>query len=214
LLVCGAPLRNRTVDLLLTIYSRPDAVANWDDAGQVKGGALCCRPTYLSSSPPSWAAGPGDRLPRVSDLGADRADVPGWIVAVVSGPGIGRPAVLASGSPRGLLAGLRYQEARYPNERLDTGGGAIPGAVSAVIENVVVLTIIPAAPVRQPTPSVSALAAFCAGSPLGPGPSAPVRPGRVMRELTGQILATPAAPPGHRCRGPGGDGGLLVLGVI
>jgi hypothetical protein len=42
-----APLRNRTVDLLLTIYPRDDAVANWDDAGQVRGGALCCRPTYL-----------------------------------------------------------------------------------------------------------------------------------------------------------------------
>jgi hypothetical protein len=42
-----APLRNRTVDLLLTIYPRPDAVANWDDAGQVRGGPLCCRPTYL-----------------------------------------------------------------------------------------------------------------------------------------------------------------------
>ena len=26
---------------------RPDAVANWDDAGQVKGSVLCCRPTYL-----------------------------------------------------------------------------------------------------------------------------------------------------------------------
>jgi hypothetical protein len=47
LLVCGAPLRNRTVDLLLTIYPRVHAVANWDDAGQVRGGALCCRPTYL-----------------------------------------------------------------------------------------------------------------------------------------------------------------------
>jgi len=42
-----APLRNRTVDLLLTIYPRVHAVANWNDAGQVRGGPLCCRPTYL-----------------------------------------------------------------------------------------------------------------------------------------------------------------------
>jgi hypothetical protein len=47
LLVCRAPLRNRTVDLLLTMNPRVHAVANWDDAGQVSGGALCCRPTYL-----------------------------------------------------------------------------------------------------------------------------------------------------------------------
>ncbi len=40
----GAPLRNRTVDLLLTIYPRVDAVAICDDAGQVRGGARCCRP--------------------------------------------------------------------------------------------------------------------------------------------------------------------------
>jgi hypothetical protein len=48
-----APLRNRTVDLLLTIYPRDDAVANCADAGQVRGGTLCCRPTYLfiESSP-------------------------------------------------------------------------------------------------------------------------------------------------------------------
>ncbi len=42
-----APLRNRTVDLLLTIYPRADAVAICDDAAQVRGGARCCRPTYL-----------------------------------------------------------------------------------------------------------------------------------------------------------------------
>ena len=47
LLVCGAPLRNRTVDLLLTIYPRADAVAICDDAAQARGGARCCRPTYL-----------------------------------------------------------------------------------------------------------------------------------------------------------------------
>jgi hypothetical protein len=42
-----APLRNRTVDLLLTIYLRVHAVANCDDAGQVRGSALCCSPTYM-----------------------------------------------------------------------------------------------------------------------------------------------------------------------
>ncbi len=42
-----APLRNRTVDLLLTIYPRADAVAICDDAAQVRGSALCCRPTYM-----------------------------------------------------------------------------------------------------------------------------------------------------------------------
>jgi hypothetical protein len=42
-----APLRNRTVDLLLTIYLYVHAVANCGDAGQVRGSALCCSPTYL-----------------------------------------------------------------------------------------------------------------------------------------------------------------------
>src|SRR5215472_6935274 len=61
-----APLRNRTVDLLLTIYPRLDAVANWDDAGQVRGGGLCCSPTYLFITPAGWAAAYGGRLPRVN----------------------------------------------------------------------------------------------------------------------------------------------------
>ena len=56
LLLRRAPLRNRTVDLLLTIYPRDHAVANCGDAGQVRGGALCCRPTYLFIQ-----SGPGDR---------------------------------------------------------------------------------------------------------------------------------------------------------
>jgi hypothetical protein len=51
LLVYGAPLRNRTVDLLLTIYPWVHAVANWDDAGQVRGSPLCCSPTYLFITP-------------------------------------------------------------------------------------------------------------------------------------------------------------------
>ena len=54
----GAPLRNRTVDLLLTIYPRDDAVANWDDAGQVRGGVLCCSPTYLFITPARLGGGP------------------------------------------------------------------------------------------------------------------------------------------------------------
>jgi hypothetical protein len=53
-----APLRNRTVDLLLTIYPRVHAVANWDDAGQVRGGALCCSPTYLFITPARLNGGP------------------------------------------------------------------------------------------------------------------------------------------------------------
>jgi len=53
------PLRNRTVDLLLTIYPRPDAVAICDDAAQVRGGARCCGPTYLLIKP-----GPAARTPR------------------------------------------------------------------------------------------------------------------------------------------------------
>jgi hypothetical protein len=54
----GSPLRNRTVDLLLTIYPRVHAVANWDDAGQVRGGALCCSPTYLVITPATLSGGP------------------------------------------------------------------------------------------------------------------------------------------------------------
>lgn len=42
-----SPLAGRTAYLLLTIYPRPDGVANWDKAGQVRNGALCCRPAYL-----------------------------------------------------------------------------------------------------------------------------------------------------------------------
>src|SRR5712692_8387713 len=42
-----APWRDRTAYLLLTIYPRVHAVANCDDAGQVRGGPPCCRPTYL-----------------------------------------------------------------------------------------------------------------------------------------------------------------------
>src|SRR5215470_11057490 len=41
------PGGDRTAYLLLTIYPRDDAVAICADAGQVRGGALCCRPTYL-----------------------------------------------------------------------------------------------------------------------------------------------------------------------
>jgi hypothetical protein len=49
--LCGAPWRDRTAYLLLTVYPRLDAVANCRDAGQVRGGALCCRPTYLFITP-------------------------------------------------------------------------------------------------------------------------------------------------------------------
>ena len=42
-----APLRNRTVDLLLTIYPHVYAVAISVVPGQVRGGARCCRPTYM-----------------------------------------------------------------------------------------------------------------------------------------------------------------------
>jgi hypothetical protein len=66
----GAPLRNRTVDLLLTIYPRADAVAICDDAAQVRGGARCCRPTYLVITPGPGSPGtaptgrrPGRSLP-------------------------------------------------------------------------------------------------------------------------------------------------------
>ena len=58
----GAPLRNRTVDLLLTIYPRADAVAICDDAGQVRGSARCCRPTYLVIT--RGPGGPGRRAHR------------------------------------------------------------------------------------------------------------------------------------------------------
>ena len=53
-----APLRNRTVDLLLTIYPRVHAVANCGDAGQARGGARCCRPTYLfiTGRPVHWSS--------------------------------------------------------------------------------------------------------------------------------------------------------------
>jgi hypothetical protein len=64
----GAPLRNRTVDLLLTIYPRADAVAICDDAAQVRGGARCCRPTYLVIT-----RGPG---------GPDAAPLAGALAAV------------------------------------------------------------------------------------------------------------------------------------
>ena|ERR1700761_1004366 len=42
-----APLRNRTVDLLLTIYAGAYAVAASGIAGQVTGGPRCCSPTYM-----------------------------------------------------------------------------------------------------------------------------------------------------------------------
>ena len=53
-----APWRDRTAYLLLTIYPRADAVANWDDPGQARGGALCCGPTYLfiTALGGSWSA--------------------------------------------------------------------------------------------------------------------------------------------------------------
>jgi hypothetical protein len=68
-----APLRNRTVDLLLTIYPRADAVAICDDAGQVRGGARCCRPTYLVIT-----RGPG---------GPDGALLAGALAAISPNPG-------------------------------------------------------------------------------------------------------------------------------
>lgn len=46
-----------TVDRLLTMNPHPDAVANWDDAGQVRGGAHCCSPTYLFIEGGPGAAG-------------------------------------------------------------------------------------------------------------------------------------------------------------
>jgi hypothetical protein len=56
----GAPWRDRTAYLLLTIYPPADAVANWDDAGQVRGGAPCCRPTYLFIKRPMLGGDPID----------------------------------------------------------------------------------------------------------------------------------------------------------
>ena len=53
-----APLQNRTVDLLLTIYPRVHAVANCGIAGQARGGPLCCRPTYLVIKPARLGADP------------------------------------------------------------------------------------------------------------------------------------------------------------
>ena len=109
-----APLRNRTVDLLLTIYPRADAVANWDDAGQVRGGALCCRPTYLViawhpavMSPPQLVTlRKRRRMPAVrvlaQHLGAPpqrrTADQPAWQHG---------PAGLAADSPD-AVSGLAY----------------------------------------------------------------------------------------------------------
>ena len=54
----SSPWRDRTAYLLLTIYPRDDAVANCEDAGQARAGALCCRPTYLFITPAMWAATP------------------------------------------------------------------------------------------------------------------------------------------------------------
>jgi hypothetical protein len=51
----GAPSAIRTRDLLLRNNPAADAVANWDDAGQVKGGAHCCSPSYLVIA--SWGTG-------------------------------------------------------------------------------------------------------------------------------------------------------------
>jgi len=42
-----APSRIRTCGLLLRSTPAADAVANWDDAGQVRGGTHCCSPSYL-----------------------------------------------------------------------------------------------------------------------------------------------------------------------
>jgi hypothetical protein len=41
----SAPSRIRTCDLLLRSNPDADAVANWDDAGQVRGGTHCCSPS-------------------------------------------------------------------------------------------------------------------------------------------------------------------------
>jgi len=43
----GAPSRIRTCGLLLRSNPAVDAVAICDDAGQVRGGAHCCSPSYL-----------------------------------------------------------------------------------------------------------------------------------------------------------------------
>ena len=43
----GAPLRNRTVDLLLTIYTCHYAVATSAIAGQATVTPSCCGPTYM-----------------------------------------------------------------------------------------------------------------------------------------------------------------------
>jgi hypothetical protein len=42
-----APSAIRTRDLLLRSNPAADAVANCNDAGQVRGGAHCCSPSYL-----------------------------------------------------------------------------------------------------------------------------------------------------------------------
>jgi hypothetical protein len=42
-----APSAIRTRALLLRSNPDADAVANWDDAGQARGGTRCCSPSYL-----------------------------------------------------------------------------------------------------------------------------------------------------------------------
>jgi hypothetical protein len=67
-----ADLRDRgthRVDRLLTTYLRPDAVAICDDAGQVRGGAHCCRSTYLViNSIPLLPARSAPKLTSISTL--------------------------------------------------------------------------------------------------------------------------------------------------
>src|SRR5262249_22545366 len=62
-----APSRIRTCGLLLRSNPAADAVANWDNAGQVSGGTHCCSPSYLviaagQAATVTVQAGQGDRI--------------------------------------------------------------------------------------------------------------------------------------------------------
>jgi hypothetical protein len=105
-----APLRNRTVDLLLTINPPADAVATCNNAAQVRDGPrCCCRPTYLVITPGPGgpdarplAGCPGCSLPDRRSrrpAAAARAGRDGRPQAPAAGqdpaPGQGRPAAAA-----------------------------------------------------------------------------------------------------------------------
>jgi hypothetical protein len=74
-----APSAIRTRGLLLRSNPAADAVANWDDAGQVRGGTHCCRPSYLVIAAGHW---PHDRrrgrgMDRVQGIVRNQLIVPG-----------------------------------------------------------------------------------------------------------------------------------------